>query len=71
MRLWRLDQKVSPRTTKDVDLLKRILGNLHGIPRVRTHFLESNKTNNRSDGKEIGHAIHPDKRYSTKFVERM
>ena len=59
------------RTTKDVDVLERILGNVHGIPRVCTHFVGSNKTSNRSDGQQIGHAIHAEKSYSTIFVERM
>ena len=31
MHLLRLDQKPSPRKTKDVDLLERALGNLHDI----------------------------------------
>ena len=34
-----------PCTTEDVHLLKRIFGNLHGIPRVCTHIVGSNETN--------------------------
>ena len=49
MRPLRLDQKSSPHTTRDVDLLERILANLHGNPGVCSHFVGSNETNNRSD----------------------
>ena len=68
-RVW--IKKYLPRTTKDVDLLERILGNLHGISSVCTHFVGSNKTNNRSDGQQISHTILSDESYSPMFVERM
>ena len=38
-------KKFLPSTTENVDLLKRILGNLHGIPRICTHLVGSNETN--------------------------
>ena len=38
-----------PIATQNVNLLERIPGNLHGLSRVCTHFVGSNKTNNRSD----------------------
>ena len=59
------------RATEDVDLLKRIFGNLHGIPRVWTHPVGNNKTNNCLDRQQICHSILPDQSYSTIFVERM
>ena len=60
-----------PRTTKDVDLLERVPGNVHGICLVCTHFVGSNKTNNYSDGQQIGQMILPDKSFSAIIVERM
>ena len=58
-------------TTKNVDLLKRIFGNLHGTPRICTHLAGDNETDNRSDGQRIRHTILPDQGNSTIFVERM
>ena len=58
-------------TTEDVDLLKRVPGNLHGIPRVLTHPVGNNKTNNCLDRQQICHTILPDQGHSTILVERM
>ena len=44
-----------PRTIENVDLFKRVLGNLHGISRICTHFVGSRKTDNRFDRYQIGH----------------
>ena len=68
-RVW--IKNLPPRTTKNVSLLERILGNLHGISWVCTLFVGSNKTNNCSGGQKISHTIFADKSYSTIFVERM
>ena len=46
-------KNILPRTTKDVDLLDRILGNLLGVPRICTHFVGSNKTNKLTDSKSV------------------
>ena len=35
-----------PRTTQNVHIFQRISGNIHGISRVCTHFMGSNKANN-------------------------
>ena len=69
--LLRLDQKLFARTTEDVDLLKRIFGNLHGIPRICTHLVGNDETNNCFNGQQICHTIFPDQGNSTIFVERM
>ena len=58
-------------TTEDADLLKSILGNLHGIPRNCTHLMGSDETNNRFNGQQICHTILPDQSHYTIFVERM
>ena len=58
-------------TTEDVDLRKRILGNIHDIPRIFTHLVGSNETNNRPDGQQTRHTILPDQSHSTIFLERM
>ena len=58
-------------TTEDVDLLKRIFGNLHGIPRICTHLIGSNETNSRLDGQQTRHTILPNQSHSTIFVEHM
>ena len=58
-------------TTEDVDLLKRVPGNFHGIPRVCTHPLGNNETNNCLDRQQICHTILPDQGHSTILVERM
>ena len=58
-------------TTEDVDLLKRVPGNLHGIPRVCTHPVGNNEINNCLDRQQICHTILPDQGHSTIFVERM
>ena len=71
-RLSRLDLKnLLACTTEDVDSLKSILGKFNGNPRVGTHLVGSNETNNRFDGQQIRHTILPDKSHSTMFVERM
>ena len=58
-------------TTEDVDLLKRIFGNLHGFPRYCTHLIGSDEANNRFNGQQFSHTILPDQSQSTISVERM
>ena len=58
-------------TTEDVDLLKRIFGYLHGIPRICTHLMGGDETNNCFNGQQICHSILPDQSHSTILVERM
>ena len=60
-----LDQKYSPRTTKNVNLLERIFGNLHGIPRVCTHPVGNIKTDDCLNGQQISYPVLPDKSHST------
>ena len=59
------------RATEDVDLLKRVPGNLHAIPRICTHPVGNDETNNCFNGQQICHTIFPDQGNSTIFVERM
>ena len=67
----RLYQNFFARATEDVDLLKIIPGNLHGIPRICTHHVGNDETNNCFNGQQISHTIFPDQGNSTVFVERM
>ena len=46
----RLDQNFLACTTEDVDLLKRILGNLHSFPQICTPLMGNKETNNHFDG---------------------
>ena len=61
----------SPAQLKMSIYSKKFLGSLHGLPRVCTHLIGSNETNNRFDGQQIRHTILPDQSHSTIFVERM
>ena len=51
------------RTIGNVGILKKILGDLHGISRICTHFLGSIKADNRSDRQQIGHTLLSDKSF--------
>ena len=48
-------RKLFPLTFQDAHVLKNTFGNLHGIYRVRAHFVESIKIDDRLNGQEISH----------------
>ena len=64
-------KKSSPRTTNNVDLLERLLGNLHSISQVRKDFVGTLKTNDPFNGEQISQRSLSNRSYCTIFVERM
>ena len=69
-RIW-IKNILPPRSTKNVHLLEKIFGNLHGIPRVCTYSVGNIKTDDCLNGQQISYPFLPDKSHSTIPVERM
>ena len=68
---WRLAQSSLPCTTQDVHILKRIFGNLHGIFRVCTYSVGSNKANNSLNRQQVRHPFFPNKGNPATTLEGM
>ena len=57
--------------TQDVHILKRFFGNLYGMYWVCTHFMGSDKANNRLDRQQVDHPLFPNKGNPTSTMECM
>ena len=64
-------KKILLRATKNVNLFKGTLGNLHCRSRIGTQFVAGNRTDNCHNRKQVSYMLLSDKSFSTVNIGRM